>query len=637
MGNDPKKMDKGKPRQRKVSPIGRNEEWVAKRLRSRKRKTRTGILSVGFFLILAYLCSAYLLGMFPFDVLEDVTLNAVLFEINGESVSIGPDETLEVNNSDIVKLVRIDSSAVFDWSLDFTSEVFAREALLNGSRVDEALGESSWMLDGARAIQVVCRGDVIGQVKVKVIGDEKYWWLRAQRSTDTEEKIRMLEKALSLNSSSVSIHESLADLYEKTDKWSKAAEFYEWIAKRDTRPIWLNKMVELYRGNGDLKSQALAFERAVAIRPDAKYMILAAHAFEELKNLGKAIRYYEKAVPLLNEAERAAVLKKLGYYYVERAELKKAVRMYEQASKLDVEDPNVFFNLGELYHRMGETDASINALEKANSLRADDRETIILLVSNYEKKSDYRGLIPHLKKLIEETPEDIDLMVKLASAHEKLSDMSGALSAYEVIAKIAPEDSEVLYNLGRLYFVSRNYKKSEEALMRAVALDPDHPKANRYLYDIYKNTGRRNKAISTAERQLEIDPGDRPIYDYLFRELKDEHPEALKVVLLEGVEAMPDDGRLREYLGVVYLKEQNVAYATIQFEHAGKLHPQDVSILYQLAKLYERTGQSDLALKFYQRVIDIDEGYRDAEQSYLRLRYSRIKESVRDEKDAPGT
>ncbi|MBI4773958.1 MAG: tetratricopeptide repeat protein [Deltaproteobacteria bacterium] len=632
-----KKTGYEKPKQGGDLPKWRQEDWVANRLRARKRKTRMGIVSVGVFLVLAYLGAAFLVRMFPFDVRQELGLNAVLFEVNGVSVSVEPGQTLEVNNSDTVKLVRIDSNAVFDWSLDFTSEVFSREALLNGSRVDEALGESSWMLEGTKPIQMVYRGDVIGQVNVKVVGDEKYWWLRSQRSADPAEKILMLEKALSLNSSSVSTRESLADLYEKTGNWRKAAEFYEWIAERDTRPIWLNKMVELYRGNGDLKSQAQAFERAVAINPDAKYLVLTAQAFEELKNSEKAVPYYEKAVPSLQGAERAAVLKKLGYYYVEKKELKKAVQMYEQASKLDPEDPNVFFNLGELYHRMGETDASINALEKANSLRADDRETIILLVSSYEKKGDYRGLVPHLEKLIQETPEDIDLMLKLASAHEKLGDTTGALSAYEVIAKLAPENPEVLYNLGRLYFMRRNYRKSEEALMRALALDPDHPKANSYLFDIYKRTGRRDKAISTAERQLEIDPRDRPVYDYLFRELKDERPEALKVVLTEGVEALPGDGRLREYLGVVYLKEQNIAYATIQFEHASELHPQDVSILYQLAKLYERTGQLDLSLKFYQRVIDIDEGYRDAEQSFLRLRYSRIKKSDQDGKGAPGT
>ena len=637
MEKDLKKTDKEKPKQRQVSSKVQKEEWVAKRLKARKRKTRIGIVSVCFCLALAYLCVAYLLKTFPFDVDQTISLNAVVFEVNGESVRFGPDETLEVNSSDAIKLVRIDSSAVFDWSLDFRSEVFTRDALLSGSRVDEALGESSWMLDGTKAIEVVYRGDAIGQVNVKVIGDEKYWWLRVQRSTDPEEKIQMLEKALLLSPSSTSIHESLADLYEKTGNWIKAAEFYEWIAERDARPIWLNKMVELYRGNGDLKSRALAFERAVVIKPDAKYMVLAARAFEELDNSDKAIPYFERAVPLLEGPERAAVLKKLGFYYVERQELKKALGVYEQASQLDPEDPNVFFNLGELYHRMGETDASINALEAANSLRADDRETIVLLVRNYEKKGDYRGLLPHLENLIEKTPDDIELRLRLASAREKLDDAKGALAEYEVIAERTPEDPEVLYHLGRLYFVVRNFKKCEAALMRALALDPDHPKANRYLFDMYKRTGRRDKAISTAERQLEIDPRDRHLYDYLFRELKDERPEDLKVVLLEGVESMPRDGRLREYLGVVYLKDQNIAYATIQFEHANELYPEDVSILYELAKLYERTGQMELSLKFYQKVIDIDEGYRDAEQSFLRLRYSRIKESVQDEKDDSGT
>ncbi len=599
--------------------------WVEKRLRSKRRRSRLTALALILFLAAVYLGTAYWRDFFPFADYRETSLIAVEFEVNGAPVKVAAGELLRVKTSDSLKLVNIDTTAVFDWSLDFESDVFSRDILLNGGRVDEAMGDTSWMLDGTRPIRVTYKGNRIGRVDLAVVADETYWWLRAERVSEPKDKIIMIEKVLELDPSSESAHESLAELYEKTGEWLKAAEHYEWLAQRDPKPLFISKLIDLFRKNGSSKQQAAGYERIAALDPSVENLILAARTLEENAQMSRAVPYYEKALSLLPDPERAAVRKKLGYYFVQTGDLASAVTQYEAAAQLDSTDPNVFYNLGTLYQRTKQPRKAIGALEKADALRPGDRDTVALLVEQYAAVGEYSKLVPYVTDLLKSEPENTSYRLMLVRAYRELDDKDALIDQYEALCRLSPDNSEVFFDLGVLYFDRRDYNKSERNLKRAAELNPGHPEVHRYLYVIYKRTGKRNQAIKEAERHLEIDATERSLYDYLFRELKDRDPEALKVVLQEGVKALPDDGKLREYLGFVYLKEQNVPYAIAQFEQARQLSPNDISLLYQLAKLYETSGQPETALKYYERVIKIDNEYRDAEASFLRLRYSRMK------------
>lgn len=607
--------------------VRRNQEsWVVDKLKSRKRKVRAAVGLTILTVLTVAVAGVYLYGLHPWSRVNHVSLRTIVFEVNGELRSVGPDEVLEVMTSDTIRLQKINTSVMFDWGLDFRSEGIYRDALLNGTRVDEALGHQPDVLDTPKTIQILYRGEPVGEARLQVQASPNYWAARALIVEDPARKAEFLEKELVLSPESTDIRTQLAEVYDQMGLADKAIREYELVYAASPDTLWLIKLERLYRQEGRIRDLAGVYDRLISKDPSVEHVILAAQTYEKTGDMDRTMSYYERVVGDLKGIERAAVLKKVGYLYFVKGELTRAVKAFEEAGRLDESDPNVHFNLGELYQRLGETDKSIESLEKAVSLQPDDLDSVLLLVAQLEKKKDYARLLPYLERMSKENPKDLSRQVSLARAYEHENRLQELMGVYSAIVKLDPMNKEPLLKLGSLHFQRRDFIKSENAFKRVLALDPEDAEAYRYLFRIYRLTGRTDQAVEAAERQLENDPGDSSLYEYLYAQLRDRKGEDLKVFLQEGVQALPAEPKLREYLGTVYLREQNLPFALEQFEAAQKLKSGDLSILYQLAKLYEALGLPEEALEHYERVIQIDEGYRDAGDSFARLRLAQIRD-----------
>jgi len=70
----------------------------------------------------------------------------------------------------------------------------------------------------------------------------------------------------------------------------------------------------------------------------------------------------------------------------------------------------------------------------------------------------------------------------------------------------------------------------------------------------------------------------------------------------KGVEANPKDFQLRQYLILTYLKLKKNDLAIKEIKNTLKLRPNDISLLHQLAKISEGTGNLDQALQAYKKI-----------------------------------
>ncbi len=83
--------------------------------------------------------------------------------------------------------------------------------------------------------------------------------------------------------------------------------------------------------------------------------------------------------------------------------------------------------------------------------------------------------------------------------------------AKEVFAKLlelSPNDIEVMTLLANLYFIERDFKKSEEWLERVFLIDPDYPQALYEMGTVYHERGEWDKAINMFEKAIDIFPED---------------------------------------------------------------------------------------------------------------------------------
>ena len=163
-------------------------------------------------------------------------------------------------------------------------------------------------------------------------------------------------------------------------------------------------------------------------------------------------------------------------------------------------------------------------------------------------------------------------------------------------------------------------KKSAAAFQKLVDIDPTETEGHVYLLEIYRKLGKKTEALEQAKILLSINPKNLEMYDLLFAELGEtSRKDSLIPLLQKGIEENPECNRLREYLGLIHLENNDVREAIIQFEKATEMGEKKLSILYNLAKLHESVQDVQKAKEYYKQVMDIDESYKDARESYLGL------------------
>ncbi len=122
--------------------------------------------------------------------------------------------------------------------------------------------------------------------------------------------------------------------------------------------------------------------------------------------------------------------------------------------------------------------------------------------------------------------------------------------------------------------------------------------------------------ISRLTDLLQNNPGSRLFVPLAEAYLKSEMPEEAVRVLSDGLETHSSFVAARVMLGKIYLKKAQLPEAKIQFEQVIAIAPSNIPSLKGLAEIHKAEGRLAEVKTFYQTILKIDPGDKDAE-AYL--------------------
>jgi tetratricopeptide (TPR) repeat protein len=170
-------------------------------------------------------------------------------------------------------------------------------------------------------------------------------------------------------------------------------------------------------------------------------------------------------------------------------------------------------------------------------------------------------------------------------------------------------DSAPAYLLAARMFLRRDYLPiAEEAVRKAIALNPTLPQAHLVLGEIALAHGQAADAIADFERESTLNPLDGAVYErlgdaYIHVSDFDHAQQALdRAVLLEPTVTIPFI-----LLGKVLLKQQNSLMAKMYLEHALEIDPKNYMAHYLLGQAYRALGQLDDAKRQYEAAAQIQD------------------------------
>jgi len=239
--------------------------------------------------------------------------------------------------------------------------------------------------------------------------------------------------------------------------------------------------------------------------------------------------------------------------------------------------------------------------------------------------------VPHLEILAKARPRDIGLLNHLAGVYERMGNVDEAVRTYERVLKLRATNPVALMGLGRLYLFARKdyavasdfFRKvleanpeqadaayllgasrneagdtagATEAFQRAVAIDPAYYRAEFELGKIYEAAGREAEALKAFESTVRHG-GTSPEAEQSRRRLAlfGTSPEIARQV------------RADLNLGVKALEAGDLEAAKAAFQRVLTLVPDNTLALYNLATVYTRQGNNDLAIESLKAAVASDE------------------------------
>jgi tetratricopeptide (TPR) repeat protein len=167
-------------------------------------------------------------------------------------------------------------------------------------------------------------------------------------------------------------------------------------------------------------------------------------------------------------------------------------------------------NLGEAYLRQGNYTAALRELLKAEALTPDDYFVQFDIGLAYYYKEEYDKAIYQFKKSLAIKDDYAPARNNLGNAYAKNDELDKAIEQWKIVA------SDMLYatpqftnnNLGRAYYVKKDYRLSEKYFKEALKSAPEFERALWGLSRTYIATGRVAKAVETLEFAVKKHPGN---------------------------------------------------------------------------------------------------------------------------------
>jgi tetratricopeptide (TPR) repeat protein len=212
-----------------------------------------------------------------------------------------------------------------------------------------------------------------------------------------------LEHAIVNNPENDNLKYRLAETYQKTGKYEKAANIYISLAKNnpDNAQFYYNMMVRMY---------------------------------DEANMPDKAIESAKKLIEV--EPDSPDAYYNVGYMYMRQDRFSEAIPLFEKAIELDPELEYAYMNLAVCHARLNQYTKSIEVLEALIEKNPNNVDAWLSIAVNYLRMKNWRAAVAPLRKTIELDPKNAQAYYNLGIAYLNLRDNDNARRVYLQLKEI---------------------------------------------------------------------------------------------------------------------------------------------------------------------------------------------------------
>jgi tetratricopeptide (TPR) repeat protein len=138
---------------------------------------------------------------------------------------------------------------------------------------------------------------------------------------------------------------------------------------------------------------------------------------------------------------------------------------------------------------IGDMPGAVEALTEADRVEPERALTLLALGLALNNRKEYAEAKAVLRRSVDLQPESMEAIAALAEAEAGLGDFDEAARHAQRALARAPGDATANLVAGLVFMERRNYAEARDALLKAIAADPDSPKATYQLSLVYARLG----------------------------------------------------------------------------------------------------------------------------------------------------
>jgi len=199
-----------------------------------------------------------------------------------------------------------------------------------------------------------------------------------------------------------------------------------------------------------------------------------------------------KVAAMAAKEEEVAKLLAEGVESFRQKKASEALEKFKQVVRLDPHNAEALFNMGVAYesiNKLAEASTSYRQAQEENPNNPDYQEA----VSAVDKKLKGRGGVDKGPK------GPLSILAEDAAAAFKRGEYFSAIDLYKQLDEQAPNQHLVKYNLGTLYFATKNYMVALEYYQAALKLKPGEPRYQKAVEQLSASLGDSHQ----AQRQVD--------------------------------------------------------------------------------------------------------------------------------------
>ena len=312
----------------------------------------------------------------------------------------------------------------------------------------------------------------------------------------------------------------------------------------------------------------------------------------------------------------------------------------ENASEDDKVIASLYGDLGVIYQAINLATHAEHCYINANVLDPGKFRWAYYLAYLAHNNGDLQKALQRYKKADSIKPGYVPLQYRVAQIYLELNQLDKSEKIFRELLQHKEMAAEANAGLGQIAYLKHDYENAIKYLTRALELQPEALSLNYQLGQAYRGIGDMKMAREHLKQYKDV---DLVVYDPMVRELETKltpslmiFVDAMKAVqqkdyaeaikhFTKGLELFPANASARtSYARALYLNGDKEA-ARIQLEQALQQKPDKTLTLFLLAILDDAAGNTEQALKRYNRVIELMPDHEGA-HFYLSNHYLRTQD-----------